>query len=246
MNLTQLQQEAARLLSDKNNDRWSLDVLTTRINLAQIEIQGYTAAVKTQYSLSTDAGVSNIVVNSDTMNIIRIVRQRSDGTLVPFQGKTNEELDYLNPDWRQWPIGEPLYWFFEESVPRIVILPAPDASNAISGGLTVYASLKPADLVNPTDIPFNSSTPMIPYNYAIVHWVVAHCFMDDGTPEALAKSKFHRSGSMEHPGEYEKELGRIMAEFDAPEAIPSRVMYKPQGARVGFTYWPSKSYPFIT
>jgi len=67
--------------------------------------------------------------------------------------------------------------------------------------------------------------------------------MDDGTPEALAKARFHKSGSMLHPGEYEKQLGRIMAEFDSPDIIQSQVLWKPEGGRAGGWGFPSKSNP---
>jgi len=76
---------------------------------------------------------------------------------------------------------------------------------------------------------------------AIVHWVVAQCWMDDGTPEALGKSKFHRSGSIIKPGAYEDEIMRINDEFDNPK-LPRQIKYQKQGGRLG-SWAPSKTNP---
>lgn len=244
MNLLSLQQECGRLLSDPQNDRWSASLLTTRINLAAAEIQGLTNAVKTSEAVTPVASTRTISVNANTMNILRATKTLSDGTTIrPFPGKNVEELDYLYPDWQQWQTGEPLYWFFDATNQQINLVPKPDAANAITNGITMWESRKPADLSTSTDIPFDSNTAMIPYHYSIVHWVVAHCWMDNGDPESLAKATFHRSGSMLRPGQYELEIGRILAEFDIEEAIPEQILWKPQGGRVGGWSFPSKSNP---
>jgi len=243
MNLSELHAEIGRLLNDPNNQRWSTDVLTTRINYAQTEVQGYTSAVKVTESLTPTSGSAPVTVDPTVMNIIRASIALPDGTGKPLEGITREELDYLYPNWRQIPSGEPFWFWYNPTNQTINLVPPCDDAHAISGAITLYESRVPADLVNSTDIPFDSNNQMIPYHMSIVHWVVAQCWMDDGTPEALAKAKFHKSGSMLHPGEYEKQLGRIMAEFDAPEAVPSHVMWKPQGARLGNLLVPTKSNP---
>lgn len=243
MILSEIQAECGRLLGDPNNDRWSAAILLSRINLAQTEIQGYTNAVKTPENLTVVAATRTVSVDSDTMNIVRAVKNMPDGSIKPFNGITRDELDYLYPDWQQWQSGEPLYWFFDATNQQMNLIPIPDSNFATSGSLTIWGSLKPADLVDSTDVPFDNNTAMIHYHMSIVHWVVAHCFMDDGTDASLKKSKFHRSGSMLNPGQYEQELGRIMAEFDVEEAIPSRILWRPQGDRVGSLGFPSKSNP---
>lgn len=246
MNLSGLEAEIGRLLGDPTNNRWSLATLLTRINLAQTEIQGLTNAIKTSETVTPVLNTRTIVLNSNTMDIIRVTKTLSDGTTIrPLDGITREELEYHYPDWQQWNAGEPLYWFYDATNQTMSLVPVPDQANAITNGINVWESRKPADLVNSTDVPFDSNTQMIPYHMAIVHWVVAHCFMDDGTQESLVKAKFHKSGSMQNPGQYELEVGRIMAEFDTPESIPSNIMFRPQGGRVGAWTSTSKSYPFI-
>ena len=242
MNLSSLQAECGRLLGDPQNSRWTTDILTTRINIAQQVIQGYSDAVKTSETIALVASTASYGLNANTMDIIRIYKVFSDGSLRPLQGVTREQLDFLYPDWNQWQAGEPVYFIYDATSQQITLAPTPNSSIS---SLVVYESRKPADLVNSTDIPFDSNNQMIPYHIAICHWVTAQCFEDDGTNEALVKAKFHRSGSMTSPGEFEKNLGRIMAEFDVPESIPSRVMFRPQGGRLGYSTWPQKSNPFI-
>jgi len=243
MILSELQAEIGRLLNDPFNDKWSPAVLLSRINKAQTEIQGYTNAVKTQESLTPVAGQSFLTINANAMNVVRASKTLWDGSVRPFNGITREELDFRYPDWQQWQSGEPLFWWFDSTTQTINFAPIPDATNAITNGITLWESRKPADLVNPTDIPFDSNTSMIPYHMSIVHWVVSYCWMDDGTPEALAKSKFHRSGNMLRPGEYENQLGRIMAEFDNEEIIPEQILWQAEGGRTGSWGFPSKSNP---
>lgn len=243
MILSEIWAECGRLLNDPNNQRWTTDVLTIRANLAQTEIQGFTNAVKTPETVTPTQGIYAITINANTMNIIRATKTLTNGSLKPFDGKTIEELDFLYPDWRQWQPGEPLFYYYDATQQTINIIPATDSANTISNGITIWESRKPAALSNSYDIPFDSIAQMIPYHPAICHWVTAQCWMDDGTPESLGKAKFHKSGSMLHPGEYEKQLGRIMAEFDSPDNIQSNILWKPEGGRAGGWGFPSKSMP---
>lgn len=239
MNLSQLQSEIGRLLNDPSNQRWTSDVLTTRINLAMTEIQGFSNAVRTSENLIPS---SNVDLDADTMNVVRVKKRMVNGDTFPLLGITSDELDFRYPGWAQWSAGDPLFWYYEASRQLLFLVPTPDAS--VISQITVYESRKPADLVNSTDIPFDSNNQMIPYHTSIVHWVVAQCWMDDGTPESLAKAKFHKSGDMNRPGQYELQLARIIAEFDVEEAVPSHIMFQPQGGRLGGVFnIPSKSFP---
>lgn len=243
MNLGQIWAETGRLLSDPNNDRWSQSVLTSRVNIIQTEMQGITNAVKTPETLTPTADTRTISVDADTMNIIRASKTLSSGEIRPFDGIAREKLDFLYPDWQQWNEGEPLFWFYDATNQQINLVPIPNSTNAITNGITVWESRKPADLSASTDVPFDSNNQLIPYHIGICHGVTALCYMDNGTPESLAKARFHRSGSMKDPGEYEKILGRLMAEFDTPEAVPNNILFRPQGGRVGSWWVPSKSNP---
>ena len=243
MNLSSLQAEIGRLLNDPNNTRWPVDTITARINLAQTEVQGYTNAVKTSESLTPVAGTSTVSLNANTMNVMRMTKTLFNTSVKPFNGITREEIDFRYPDWQQWSQGEPLYWIYDATNQQIILAPTPDATNAISNGLTCWESRKPADLSSASDIPFDSNNQMIPYHMSIVHWVVAQCWMDDGTPEALGKARFHKSGNMLKPGEYEKQLGRIMAQFDDAVADQEAILWQAEGGRTGSWGFPSKSNP---
>jgi len=243
VNLAQIQAECGRLLNDPNNTRWTPDILTIRANLAQTEITGYTQCIRSVELLTTTASTRSIPVNDATMGIVRAFIVDSGGARKPFTGITIEELDFRYPDWNQWEDGAPILWLYDASNQQIQLFPRPDAANSFANAIGVYEIRDPAALSNPTDIPFDSIVAMTPYHISICHWVVAQCWMDDGTPEALAKARFHKSGSMLHPGEYEKQLGRIMAEFDSPDIIQSQVLWKPEGGRAGGWGFPSKSNP---
>lgn len=245
MDLSGIWAECGRLLSDRNNDRWSQDILTTRANLAQTEIVGQTSCIKEVANYTPQANASNVTVDADIIDIIRAEITNANGETIPLQGISREQLDFLYPNWQQWQAGQPLLWWYDQTSNILHLQPSPDANAAITNALRLWEVKVPNALSASTDIPFNSYTPLVPYHMSIVHWVVAQCFMDDGTPEALAKARFHKSGSMLNPGEYEKEIGRIMAEFDSPSAIPGQVLFRPQGGRIGTWYVPSKSYPLL-
>lgn len=244
MNLSELQAEIGRLLNDPSNQRWSATLITARVNIAQTEIQGFTNAVKTSEAKTPVAGTTQQDINTNVMDIIRATKTRTNGDVIPFIGKTVQELDFLYPNWRQWDFGEPLFWYYQASNQTINYVPGIDATNAITDGITLWESRKPADISDPASIPFDNNNQMVPYHMSIVHWVVAQCWMDDGVPESLGKAKFHKSGDMMHPGQYELQLARIIATFDVPESAQSHIMFRPQGARIGGTFIPSKSFPF--
>lgn len=241
MNLSDLQAEAGRLLADANNERWSAAILLTRINLAQADIQGQTNAIKTSESLNLVSGTSAYAVASDAIDILKVVITDNQGNATPLKGYTTIDLDFYWPTWRQFSNGTPFGYYWDGVANTVNLVPAPDWT--LTSGLTVIESQLPTDLVNSTDIPFDSDTQMVPYHMSIVHWVVAQCWLDDGTPEALAKSKFHRTNDMDHPGEYEKWIKKINSQFDVAEDVPTQIKFKPQGGRIG-SWGVSKSNPF--
>lgn len=233
MNLAEILAEEGRLLGDPSHDRWSDSVLTTRTNEAQAIVQGYTNAVKTKETLTLVVDVPAISVDSDTMDITMVRILRSNGDKEKLEGITREELDYRYPNWENLGSGKPECYWFDATNGQLNVVPAADAANAITNGLEVWEVRNPAPMSGSTDVPFDSSTPMIPYGMSLVHWTVAVCFMDDGTPEALAKSRFHKSGMLEKPGEFEKHILRIREDFDAPLDTQTRILWRPQGGRVG-------------
>lgn len=244
MNLGELQAECGRLLSDPNNNRWSAAILTKRLNDAGSDIQSITNAIKTEEALTPTANVGAVSLDDSTINITRVSIQRSNGNIFPLDGLNREELDFRYPNWQNLDAGEPFAYWYDGSTNDLNLVPPPDSNNVIASGLSVWEVRKPSDMSNPTDIPFDSNTAMVPYHMALVHWAVAQCWMDDGTPEALAKSHFHKSGDIDHPGQYELHLKRIMQNFDSPIDVPTKILWKPQGGRLGMYGMPTKSYPF--
>lgn len=232
MILSAIWAECGRLLNDPSNVRWTTDVLTSRINSAQAEILSHSNSPKSSAFLTPISGQQFIALSSVPMQIIRITKTKTDGTIVPFPPITRQELDFRFPDWQNWSRGEPLYWFYDESLTAIYLAPTPDADNAITNGLKMTSLNVPSNVVSATDVPFDSSTGMIPFHMAIVHWVASYCWMDNADPESLAKSKFHRSGDIAHPGQYELQIKRIISKFDSVEAYDIRIMTKKQGGRV--------------
>lgn len=248
MDLSELQAETGRLLNDPNHDRWTASVLTDRFNMAQSIVQNYTSAVKRKGTYTATANSSEVEITSSVLDVLMVRITRSNGDKSRLEGITREELDYRYPNWENMDAGQPeVYWFDGTgslSNAKINLVPKPDAANAVTNGLEVWEVRVPADLSASSDVPFDSSIQMEPYGLSLVHWAVAQCWMDDGTPEALAKAKFHRSGSLERPGEFEKQILRIREDFDAPTDIPSRILWRPQGGRLARRGRISKAYPF--
>jgi hypothetical protein len=246
VDLQTLQDEIGRLLGDPAHDRWPLDVLTRRINIAQTNVNSYAGALKTKETLTPTASVSAVTLNANTMDINRVDITRTDGTLFSLPGVTRENLDFDYPNWQNLEAGVPVSWWYNASTQELNLIPSPDSANAITNGLFVTEIRKPSDLVNASDIPFDSNNQIVPYHMAVVYWVVAQCWADDGTPEALAKARYFKTGVMTQggAGQYEQEVMRFIARFDRPESVPDHIKYRPTGGRAGSTNYPTHSNPF--
>lgn len=243
MNLSELQAECGRLLNDPGHSRWSTDILTARLNYSMTVVNGYTGAVKNSQTLTPTANTSVVpLTDSDVLDILRVYITRSNGDIERLEGISEEELDFLSPGWQNLDPGTPRNYFYRMRGQNIYLVPAPDSSNAVTNGLTVWFAEKPDDMSASSDTPFNAGQ-MERHGMSFVHWTVAQCWMDDGTPEALSKAKFHRSGMFERPGEFEKEIMRIREDFDNPTDVPSNIMWKPQGSRLNSRSRISKSAP---
>lgn len=235
MNLGSLKAEVGRLLGDPSHDRWSEAIKTTRLNLSMSQVLLDSKALKTLELLTPVASTEAVAVDTDTIDIVRITVTRVNGDIKPLDGISREELDYRHPNWQNQEDGEPIAWWWDGTAGEIHLFPKADVANAITNGLRVWGVLKPADMVSDSDVPFDGNTLFIPYHMAPIHWTVAQCWMDDGTPEALSKARFHRSNNMDDVGEYEKFIKKILGTFDRPVSIPSRILWNPQGGRVGGT-----------
>jgi hypothetical protein len=231
MNVSEMYAEEGRLLSDPNNERWSQSVLLFRNNQAQMIVQGYARARKESVSLTPVAGTAEVALGTAVMDILRAKITESDGTVQPLVGKTREQLDYNYPGWENWDADLPRFYWYNASSNEINLVPAPSSEYAISNGLTVWTVQPPDTLDDSADVPFDGVTNLLPYHYSIIHWVVSTCLMDDGTPEALGKAKFHKSGDFDKPGQFELQIKRMWALFDTPTDIPARFLWRPTGGR---------------
>ena len=243
MNRSDLEEEIGRLLNDPNHTKWTTGDLRDRIEFAQTEVQALTGAVKTKESLTPVAETFEVQVNANVIDVTRVTLTESDGTVNILTGRSREDLDFYRPNWKNENSGKPEEFSWDASNRNIILVPKPSSAYAVASGLDVWEVRIPTSLAADSSEPFDANALMKPYHMSIVHWVVAQCFMDDGTPTALAKSKFHVSGNINSPGEYEKELRKINAKFTSPTSIPARIKWAPQGGRLGGGRWPSKSYP---
>ncbi len=244
MDVSAFYREIGRKLNDPDNQRWVQSVLLERMNRSQTKVLGYTNAVKTREVLTPVASTEEVQLDTDTMDIIRVDIMNSSGEWKKLNGIFRDQLDFEDPNWQQRDDGEPLTYWWDGTGQIIHLVPAPSSDWAQTNGLRVWEVQKPADMALSSDVPFGSNAAMIPYHMAIVHDVAADCWQDDGTPEALQKARFHRSGLLERPGEFEMEIKRISSKFDVPEDIPARVLWKPTGGRANQQAFRSKVNPF--
>jgi hypothetical protein len=243
MDVSDFYGEIGRKLGDPNNERWSQAVILERLNRSQARVQALTNAVKTKETLTPVSGTAEVSVDSDVMDIIRVHIKNSSGEWKPLEGILMDQLDFKFPNWQQMDDGEPLAWTWDGTNQQLTLIPAPNDSWAVADGLRVWEIQKPADMDDSADVPFSSNAAMIPYHPALIHDVVAECWQDDATPEAIGKAKFHRSNDFSRPGEFEKEIKLIRAKFDAPQAIPASILWRPQGGRASKNGVRSKGNP---
>lgn len=232
------------MLGDLPHTRWPTDVIDARLELAQTEVQALTGAVKTVETLTPTVNTAEVLVNADTLDIVRATLTDSAGIIYPLEGRDREDLDFYEPNWPNLSPGKPATYFFDASNRQAILVPAPSAAYAIAGALKLWEVRIPAAMTGDSSVPFDSNVLMRAYQMSLVHWVVAICWMDNGDPESLGKSKFHKTNDMNNPGEYEKVLKMINAKFDSPSDIPARILGPyPQGGRRGIASRLSKSDP---
>lgn len=243
MDRSALEAEVGRLLNDPNHDRWSTAVIDSRLDMAQTYVQAFVNAVKTKETLTPTANTAEVSLNANTIDITRVRWTFPNGDKRKLEGMSRIDLDFYHPNWENWTAGEPKTWFFDPSNAQLVIVPAPDAIHAITNALDVWEVRNPASLSSSSSIPFDSASLMAAFHMPLVHWTVAQCFMDNATPESLSLAKFHRSGSLQSPGEFENQMKLLLDKWEAPEDIPTSVKWKPQGGRIGGWSARSKSSP---
>lgn len=242
MNRSQLETEISRALNDTGNTRWPLATIDSRLELAQQDIQIVCDAIKTTELLTPTANVAAVTINANVLDILSATLVDAQGNVYPLKGKTKEELYTTRPYWLNESAGQPDSYWADFTAGTINLVPAPSASFTGSQTLTVVEVQTPNVMASGTDIPLNANTLFIPYHKALKYWVVAECLMDNNDSDSLQKAAYYRTGDLDHPGQYEKVIAEILSRFDKPTDAPARILWAPQGGRLGG--WPtSKSTP---
>lgn len=243
MNVSQLYAEIGRLCNDPNNVRWPAATLLIRLNLAQNDVLIKTSALKTTESITIVANTAKYTsANTNILDILRATITDTSGNITELKEYTLSELYYRRPNWPNETQSQPDSFFFDYSTNQFTLVPPPNSTFSGANALTITEVLTPTALALTTDVPFGSNNQLIPYHLVLVHWVVAQNMMDNNDQDSLNKAQFHRSGNLDRPGQYEIYIKEINQLFDTPTDIKARILWKPQGGRLGG--WPvSKSSP---
>lgn len=244
MDVSDFYGEIGRKLNDPNNDRWTQSILLERMNRSQTKVLALTNSMKTKETLTPVASTETVSLDSDVIDVIRVHIKNSSGEWKKLRGVLRDQMDFEDPNWRNKDDGEPQAYTWDGTNQQLILIPAPTSEWAQTDGLEVWEIQKPVDMDDSSDVPFNSNSAMIPYHMAIVYDVAADCLQDEKTPEAFSLAKRYRSGDFSRPGEFENEIKMIRAKFDAPEDIPARILWKPQGGRASMHGVITKSNPF--
>lgn len=239
---SQLETEISRALNDVNQTRWPVATIDSRLELAQQDVQIVTDAVKTTEVLTPTVNVAAVTLSTLLLDILSVTLTDSAGNVYPLTGFTKEELYVRRPLWLNELSGQPDSYWVDYTTNTLNLVPVPSAQWAIAGAITVVEVQTPPAMTLATSVPFGANSLMIPYHKALKYWVVAECLMDNSDSESLQKVTFFRTGNLDHPGEYEKVIGEILARFDKPTDARARILWAPTGGRLGG--WPvSKSTP---
>jgi hypothetical protein len=239
MQRSDIEAEVSRLLGDPGQTRWTQAVIDTRLDAAEVDVLKWTNATKKANTYTPTASSNYVTVGTKILDILDATYTLSDGTIKGskrgFDPVSIWDLNFNRPNWRNESAGEPVLWAFDATNDRIILVPAPDASNIVASGLTVLEVDTPSTPLSQgtaASVPFDSNALMVPYNRALVYWVVSECLKDNNDSDSLTKARYFRSNEMTAPGEYEKEIKQILMKFDVPEAVPASVKFQPQGGRV--------------
>lgn len=249
MQRSDLESEVARLLGDPGFTRWTTAIIDSRLDAAQIDVQKYAKAVKITTSYTPAANVATVTVSDQIIDVLRATYTLPDGTIKTadrgFRPINRYQLDADRPNWPNEAAGEPVLWTFDASNRNVILIPMPDAANAIANALTLLEVRQPTALSagSSASIPFDSNALMVPFHRALIYWATAECLRDNADEASMSKAKYFRSDNRQQPGLYETELRQIMSLFDVPEAVPARVTFKPSGGRLGSPGQLTKSNP---
>lgn len=250
MQRSDLEAEISRLLGDPNNTRWSTSVIDSTLDAAEIDVQKWTNAIKQSNSYTPTASSPYVIVNTKLLDVLTANFVLADGTIKGpkkgFNPISRWDLDFNRPNWQNESPGEPVLWTFDASNDRVILVPAPDSSNANANALRLLEVATPTTPISQgtsTSVPFDANALMVPYHRALIYYVVGERLKDNNDTDSLTKAKFFKSNDLQAPGEYEREIKQILMKFDVPEAIPAGVKYQPTGGRISGGGMNQKSNP---
>jgi len=183
-----------------------------------------------------------VTILANTYDITRVTIENSDGDIRPLTGKTRADWDFHAPNWENESSGEPKEYAWDPSNSELLLRPKPDSSYVVTNGLKVWEVHPPTGFTSDSTFSFNDNSILQTLDMCLAHGVTALCWMDDGTPEALAKARFHRSNDSRNPGEYEKYLKMIASRMGTPSGVATQIKWYPQGARMGIGRGRTKEY----
>lgn len=172
MNLLDINSYVRIFANDANKMKYQDTFFTTLANEAQKDIVMTTNCLKcaTPYSFDT-------VIDQATYTLPdNILKIDYDGGTAYYDGTrtnrldlvTRQYLDNYEGNWRDALKGTPLFYYMNNQL--LGLYPKPDT--AVVNGIIIYYIVKPTDLVNDTDIPFNSNRMLDTYHIAIPYFML--------------------------------------------------------------------------
>ena len=156
-------------------------VLIAKMNQVQREICRLAMPIYASQFMATTAGVQEYSISSDTEKIDKISFLLQSGT-TNYQKLTFSTIQSLDTDrginWENLPAARPMNYYLKSGVFGLV--PAPSSSYSYASAMHIYYYQIPTNMVNYSDLPFNSIVWLQDYSNAIVEGVVWKCKKEKG------------------------------------------------------------------
>ena len=177
MILSEIEAEIFRSLKEPSSGgHWTEAEILRRINIGQRKVVRITGCLEAVFTAPTVVGQAPYAKPTKSLRTRRVYYGDSGKRLYPT---TSSDLDIMADTGK---IGSP--WSDEQDEPthyfetprNIYLYPKPDAIETFG----IECLLRPDDLVNPTDTPFNAEPFMEDYHDALVSFVLWRCLLEDG------------------------------------------------------------------
>ena len=172
MNLLDINSYVRIFANDATKMKYQDTFFTTLANEAQKDIVMTTNCLKCASPYTFDTVVDQATYTLPD-NILKI---DYDGGVAYYDGDKTDRLDLVTrqwldnyeSSWRDASHDRPLYYYMNNQV--LGLYPKPDT--AVTNGIIVYYIVKPTDLANDTDIPFNGNRMLDTYHIAIPYFML--------------------------------------------------------------------------